>query len=388
VDSTLSSSETLRYARHLVLNEVGPDGQECLKDARVLVVGLGGLGSPAALYLAAAGVGTLGLVEFDTVDLSNLQRQVLHGTSGVGRSKLESAQERLREVNPHVSVEPYPVRLSSRNALDILRRYDVVVDGSDNFPTRYLVNDACVLLGIPYVYGSILRWEGQISLFAVPGGPCYRCLFREPPPPDLVPSCAEAGVFGALPGVVGSYQALEAIKWILGVGDPLRGRLLLLDSLSSTWREVEVRRDPDCPVCGDHPTVTELQDYEAFCGITPSEAPAEAAADDYPASVSPGQLLELLGGDDPPLLVDVRESWEWREGNLANRGARHLPLAELTAAPEALPRSRPLVFVCSVGSRSAGAAQFLRDQGHTRVANLSGGLKAWAREIQPDLTVV
>ncbi len=388
MDSKLSSAEILRYARHLVLPEVGPAGQERLKGARVLVVGAGGLGSPVALYLAAAGVGTLGLVEFDEVDLSNLQRQVLHGTSGVGRPKLDSAIDRLREINPHVSVEPYPVRLTAENALDIFRRYQVVVDGSDNFPTRYLVNDACVLLGIPCVYGSILRWEGQVSLFSTPEGPCYRCLFREPPPPDLVPSCAEAGVFGALPGVIGSFQALEAIKWILGVGDSLAGRLLLFDGLGAAWREVEVRRDPACPVCGDEPTVTALVDYEEFCGLAPEDVVDLRGQGDFPHAVSPGELAEMLQGEAPPLVVDVREVWEWREGNLSDRGALHVPLAELTASLERLPRDRPLVFVCSVGSRSAGAAQFVRDQGFDQAANLTGGLAAWAREVQPGLTVV
>ncbi|HSG50408.1 MAG TPA: molybdopterin-synthase adenylyltransferase MoeB [Longimicrobiales bacterium] len=385
MDSHLSSAETLRYARHLVLPEVGPEGQARLKNARVLVVGAGGLGSPVALYLAAAGVGTLGVVEFDEVDLSNLQRQVLHGTPDLGRPKLESARDRISEINPHVAVEPYPVRLSSENALDILRRYQVVVDGSDNFPTRYLVNDACVLLGIPYVYGSILRWEGQVSLFGAPGGPCYRCLFREPPPPDLVPSCAEAGVFGALPGVVGSMQALEAIKWVLGVGRSLAGRLLLFDGMGASWREVEVRRDPGCPVCGDHPTVTELVDYERFCGLTPEAA--VGAAGGFPIALDPLELRDLLDGPEPPLLVDVREGWEWREGNLADRGAVHLPLGDLPGSLDRLPRARPLVLVCSMGARSAGAAQYLRDQGYARAANLSGGLRAWAREFQPDLPV-
>jgi len=384
-ESPLSSPETLRYARHLVLKEVGPEGQARLREARVLVVGAGGLGSPVALYLAAAGIGTLGVVDFDEVDLSNLQRQILHGTADVGRPKLDSARDRLLEINPHVAVEPYPVRLTSDNALDILRRYQVVVDGSDNFPTRYLLNDACVLLGIPCVYGSILRWEGQVSVFGAPGGPCYRCLFREPPPPELVPSCAEAGVFGALPGVVGSMQALEAIKWVLGVGRSLAGRLVLFDALDATWREVEVRRDPACPVCGDSPTVRELVDYERFCGVTPEAAAASPGG--FPLSMSPRELLALLDGPEPPLLVDVREGWEWREGNLADRGAVHLPLGNLPGSLDRLPRERALVLVCSMGARSAGAAQYLRDRGYPRAANLSGGLRAWSRELQPDLPV-
>ncbi|MDT8341830.1 MAG: molybdopterin-synthase adenylyltransferase MoeB [Longimicrobiales bacterium] len=395
----LTTPETLRYARHLSLKEVGPEGQARLKATRVLVVGAGGLGSPAALYLAAAGVGTLGVVEDDVVELSNLQRQVLHGTAAVGRPKLESARARLRDLNPHVAIEPYPVRLDSGNALDILRRYQVVVDGSDNFPTRYLVNDACVLLGIPYVYGSILRWEGQVSLFALPGGPCYRCLFREPPPPELVPSCAEAGVFGALPGVVGSLQALEAIKHVLGVGRSLAGRLLLYDALEAGWREVAVRRDPLCPVCGDEPTVTGLIDYERFCGTSPAgsgvgrpapttpDAPAGAAEEGFPHSLAPREMRALLRAPDPPLLVDVRESWEWREGNLAALGALHVPFGDLPGSLERIPRDRALVLVCSMGARSAGAARFLRDRGYPRAANLAGGLRAWVREVDPDLVV-
>lgn len=388
-DARLSSEETFRYARHLVLPEVGPAGQLRLGTARVLVVGAGGLGSPVALYLAAAGVGTLGIVEFDEVDRSNLQRQILHGEDDVGRLKVDSAVDRLRAINHHVSVEPYPVRLDSGNALDIVARYDLVVDASDNFPTRYLVNDACVLSSVPCVYGSILRWEGQVSLFGAPEGPCYRCLFREPPPPELVPTCAEAGVFGVLPGVVGSMQALEAIKWLLGAGESLAGRLLLFDGLAARWREVEVRRDPECPVCGDAPSVTELVDYERFCGLTPEETVRrEGSSIGFPTSVDPGELDTLLGRDPAPLLVDVRERWEWDEGNLAERGALHLPLAELGRRLEELPRDRPLVFLCSVGSRSAGAAQFLRDRGHPRAANLRGGLAAWARQVDPSLPVV
>ncbi|MEJ2541729.1 MAG: molybdopterin-synthase adenylyltransferase MoeB [Gemmatimonadota bacterium] len=404
----LGSDEVRRYARHLVLKEVGPEGQRRLRDSRVLVLGAGGLGSPAALYLAAAGVGTLGLVDFDHVDLSNLQRQVLHGTADVGRPKLDSARERIRALNPHTAVEPYPILLDAGNALDILRRYQVVVDGSDNFPTRYLVNDACVQLGVPLVYGSILRWEGQVSLFADgPDGPCYRCLFREPPPADLVPSCAEAGVFGALPGVVGSMQALEAIKHILGVGTSLRGRLLLFDALSAAWREVGIRRDPECPACGEAPTIGDLQmyDYRGFCGL-PNDGPGEADAPGeaveatgeggagqdtgggFPSRLTPEELQDLLAREDPPLLVDVREGWEWAEGNLADQGAIHLPLSELDHAVERLPRDRALVLLCSVGARSAGAAAYLRDRDFPRVANLAGGLVAWARAVDPDLSVV
>ena len=406
-DRPLESDEVRRYARHLVLGEVGPRGQLRLKDARVLVVGAGGLGSPAALYLAAAGIGTLGLIDPDGVDLSNLQRQILHGTPDLGRSKLASAADRIAALNPHVAVEPYPVRLDAENAGDILPRYDVVVDGSDNFPTRYLVNDACVRFGIPLVYGSILRWEGQVSLFADGAdGPCYRCLFREPPPAELVPSCAEAGVFGALPGVVGSMQALEAIKKVLGVGAGLRGRLLLFDALEASWREVRVRRDPDCPACGDTPPLRDLRmvDYEEFCGWpaagpgvpeegsapTGSGGPVGTGTDGggFPSRVGPEELRELLTIPEPPLLVDVREAWEWEQGNLGHLGALHVPLGDLEDALDSLPRDRPLVAVCSMGARSAGAADYLRARGFPRAANLTGGLAAWARTVDPDLLVV
>lgn len=380
----LSHDERRRYARHLVLPHVGEEGQLRLGRARVLVVGAGGLGSPAALYLAAAGVGTLGLVEFDRVELSNLQRQILHGTGDTGRPKIESAADTLREVNPLVRIEPYPVRLSSTNALDILARYDVVVDGSDNFPTRYLVNDACVMLGIPLVYGSILRWEGQVSLFGAPGGPCYRCIFRDPPPPELVATCAEAGVFGALPGVIGSVQAMEAIKMILGAGESLSGRLQLFDALAGRWREVTVPRDPACPVCGDDPTVTELVDYEVFCGLRPEDAVLDAAPR---FSLSPVELRAALSADDPPLLVDVREGWEWEVGNLSSHGAVHIPLAELPGQVASLPRDRSLVFLCSVGARSAGAATLARERGYGDAANLKGGLVEWVREVDPDLVI-
>ena len=395
-DPPLTTDEVRRYARHLVLREVGPDGQRRLRDARILVIGAGGLGSPAALYLAAAGVGTLGLVDFDDVDLSNLQRQILHGTRDLGRSKLASARDRLADLNPHVALEPYPVRLAPGNALDILPRYDVVVDGSDNFPTRYLVNDACVQAGVPLVYGSILRWEGQVSLF-VDGAdaPCYRCLFREPPPAELVPSCAEAGVFGALPGVVGSMQAMEAIKRVLGVGESLAGRLLLFDALEASWREVRIRRDAECPACGDAPTIDRLTlyDYDGFCGLPGSSEDgvgtgATSGATGFPSRLSPAELRSLLEGDQVPLLVDVRERWEWDEGNLEALGAVHLPLTELTASMDRLPRDRPLVALCSMGARSAGVADYLRDRGFPRVANLAGGLAAWAREMDPGLVVV
>ncbi|MBW3535643.1 MAG: molybdopterin-synthase adenylyltransferase MoeB [Gemmatimonadetes bacterium] len=377
----LDPAEMRRYARHLVLPEVGEEGQRRLKAARVLLVGAGGLGSPAALYLAAAGVGRLGIVDHDAVDLTNLQRQILHGTSDVGRSKLDSAVDRLREVNPHVVVDPHPTRLTSADALDVLAPYDVVLDGSDNFPTRYLVNDACVILGKPNVYGSIHRFDGQVSLFGAPDGPCYRCLFREPPPPGLVPSCAEAGVLGVLPGIIGSLQAMEAIKWILGVGEPLVGRLVIFDALDMTWREVRVARNPECPVCAENPTQTGLIDYEIFCGVAPEQD------GDAVGLVGARELASRLASDDPPLVLDVREPWEWAVGSLEGQGALHVPLAELETRLGEVPRDRDVVVVCRAGGRSARAALTLREAGLARVANLRGGLVAWAAEVDPTLPV-
>ncbi len=385
----LERDELYRYARHLALPDVGLEGQQRLKAGSVLCVGAGGLGSPLCLYLAAAGVGTIGIVDFDVVDESNLQRQLLHGTSDVGRSKLESAMDRLRDVNPHVRVEPHAARLSSDNALDILEGYDVVVDGTDNFPTRYLVNDACVLLGKPNVYGSVFRWEGQVSVFSTPEGPCYRCLFREPPPPGLVPNCAEGGVLGALPGIIGAAQAMETIKLLLGVGRTLEGRLAIFDALEMTWREVALRRNPACPVCGDDPTVTELIDYEVFCGVKASGAPlGESAAEGDVSEVDASELRERLEGDAPPYLVDVREPWEWAVSNLADRGARLIPLDELAVRLEEIPDDRPVVTYCRSGARSARAARRLVDAGRHDVASLTGGIEAWARAHDPDLKVV
>jgi adenylyltransferase/sulfurtransferase len=338
----LARGELLRYARHIALPEVGFEGQKRLKAARVLCVGAGGLGSPLSLYLAAAGVGTIGLVDFDTVDESNLQRQLLHGTRDVGRSKLDSARDRLADVNPHVQVVLHDVRLSSENALGILDAYDVVVDGTDNFPTRYLVNDACVLLGRPNVYGSVFRWEGQLSVFSTPGGPCYRCLFREPPPPGLVPNCAGGGVLGVLPGIIGSAQAMETIKLILGVGTTLAGRLLLFDALDMTWREVALRRNPACPVCGDTPTQTELIDYEVFCGTAPVASGGGGEGADV-TEVDAGTLAEQLASPTPPFLLDVREPWEWAVSNLGERGARLIPLGELDERLGEVPVERAIV---------------------------------------------
>lgn len=381
----LTRPELLRYARHLALPQVGREGQRKLKAARVLCVGAGGLGSPLALYLAAAGVGTLGMVDFDVVDATNLQRQILHGTGDVGRSKLDSAAERLADTNPHVEVVRHETRLTSRNALDILAGYDVVVDGTDNFPTRYLVNDACVLLRKPNVYGSIFRWEGQVSVFATAGGPCYRCLFREPPPPGLVPNCAEGGVMGVLPGVIGSLQAMETLKLLLGVGESLVGRLLIFDGLDMSWREVALRRNSDCPVCGDHPTQTGLIDYEVFCGVAPA-ADSAAEGGSVP-ELDPSEVMRRLETDRPPFLLDVREDWEWEIGNLERLGGRLIPLGGLLQRTGDIPGDRPVVVVCRSGQRSLTAARQLLDRGFAEVYNLRGGLQAWARDVDPGVTV-
>ncbi len=379
----------VRYARHLVLPEVGVVGQERLKAARVLVVGAGGLGSPVALYLAAAGVGTLGLVDFDEVDATNLQRQILHGTSDVGRPKLDSARDRLSDINPHVELVLHAVRLTSDNALEIIENYDMVVDGTDNFPTRYLVNDACVLLGKPNIYGSVFRWEGQVSVFAVHGGPCYRCLFREPPAPGLVPDCAEGGVLGVLPGVVGSLQALETIKLILGKGESLAGRLLIFDALDLSWREMALSRNPECPICGDEPTQTGLIDYEDFCGLPSGDAPgaAETAmAPDEISEIDPSELAERLATADPPFLLDVREPYEWEIANLAQGGAVLIPLGEVQDRLDEIPTDREVVVYCRSGQRSATAVRTLLASGLPRVHNLRGGVLAWADDIDPSLT--
>jgi molybdopterin/thiamine biosynthesis adenylyltransferase/rhodanese-related sulfurtransferase len=373
--SDLAHEELLRYSRHLVLPGVGPTGQARLKDARVLVIGAGGLGSPAALYLAAAGVGTVGLVDFDAVDLSNLQRQVLHGTHAVGRPKLTSATERLKDLNPHVHVEAFSTRLDASNALDILRDFDVVLDGSDNFPTRYLVNDACVLLDKPDVYGAIFRFDGQASVFHAARGPCYRCLYPEPPPPDLVPSCAEGGVLGVLPGIVGSIQALEAIKLVLGAGTPLVGRLLLFDGLRLAFRELALRKDPACPVCGERPTVRELIDYEAFCGV--------GAAAEGDAELTVRELAARRARGQGPLVVDVREPFELEICRL--EGATHIPLGELPARLAELDARREIVTVCHSGVRSLRAREVLQAAGFAQVRSLRGGLDAWAVEIDPTM---
>ena len=370
----LDPNELIRYARHLTLPEVGVGGQERLRTARVLLVGAGGLGSPAALYLAAAGVGTLGIIDGDRVDLTNLQRQVLHGTEAVGRLKTESATRRLADLNPGVAVEAHSELLTSANALELFQRYDLIVDGSDNFPTRYLVNDAAVLTRRPYVYGSIFRFDGQVSLFGAPGGPCYRCLFAEPPAPELVPSCAEAGVLGVLPGIVGTMQALEAIKWILGIGESLAGRLLLFDGLRLTTRELRVHRDPACAVCGDHPTISAPIDYVAFCGTT--------AVHDEETEVSPEALQAALQTPEPPQVVDVRDPWEWDVVQIA--GSRLIPLSRLGDSLSHLDPRREIVTVCHRGVRSMTARRLLRGAGFGRVKSLAGGIDAWAARVDTE----
>jgi sulfur-carrier protein adenylyltransferase/sulfurtransferase len=371
----LSHDELIRYSRHLILPEMGLAGQERLKAARVLVVGAGGLGSPAALYLAAAGVGTLGLIDFDVVDRSNLQRQVVHGTAAVGTSKLASARARLADLNPHVRVETIEARLTAANALEHLRGWDVVLDGSDNFPTRYLVNDACVLLGLPTVYGAVLRFEGQVSVFDARRGPCYRCLYREPPPPELVPSCAEGGVVGVVPGVIGSLQALEAIKLVTGIGTPLIGRLLLFDGMRLQFREIALTKDPECAVCGPYPTVTGLIDYEVFCGVgAPPTANGEISATDAAAA---------RGRERSVVLLDVREPFEWDIVHVD--GARHVPLRDLPARLRELDGHAEVLVYCHHGTRSRQAVELLKAAGFSKARSVRGGIDAWATEVDPRL---
>ena len=377
---TLTNEELERYGRHLTLPGVGLEGQAKLKAARVAVVGAGGLGSPVSLYLAAAGVGTIGLIEFDVVDASNLQRQILYAASDVGRSKLEAATERLRALNQHVTIVPHGARLTSQNALEVLAAYDVVVDGTDNFPTRYLLNDACALLGMPFVYGSIFRFEGQISVFDPARGGCYRCLFREPPPPGLVPSCAEAGVFGVLPGIVGSVQALEAIKLILGIGETLVGRLLLFDALALTWREMKLRANPKCPAGGENRTITHLIDYEEFCGMTENQQPERRVG-----AIDALGLKERLDRGDDITIIDVREPFEWEIGNLAPQGARLIPMKQVLDRLDEIDPAADIVVHCRSGSRSRKVAEALIERGYTRVANLEGGILGWAEHVDPSI---
>jgi adenylyltransferase/sulfurtransferase len=379
----LTRAELLRYSRHIALNEIGVAGQQKLKQGSALVVGAGGLGSPVSLYLAAAGVGRIGVVDFDTIDASNLQRQVLYGTADVGRNKVAVATQRLRDLNPEVDVVAYDTRLTSDNALAVLRDYDVVIDGTDNFPTRYLVNDACVLLGKPYVYGSILRFDGQVSVFDATRGPCYRCLFKEPPPPGLVPNCAEGGVLGALPGIIGSLQALEAIKLISGAGESLIGRLLLFDGLSMNWRELRLKKNPECVVCGAQPSITGLIDYDEFCGISHGEIMQSEAQQSTEISVM--ELKARLDRGEQPMLLDVREPFEWNIANLGIYGAKMIPLKQLVQRTSELAASSEIVVYCRSGNRSARAADYLRGAGFGNVLNLHGGILAWAREVDPSL---
>jgi adenylyltransferase/sulfurtransferase len=375
--ASLTNDEVLRYSRHLIMPEVGMDGQLKLKAARVLCIGAGGLGSPLALYLGAAGVGTLGVVDFDVVDFTNLQRQIIHTTADVGRKKLDSAADKLKAINPNVNIIPFETRLSSANALDLFRQFDIVVDGTDNFPTRYLVNDACVLTGKPNVYGSIFRFEGQVSVFATEQGPCYRCLYPEPPPPGLVPSCAEGGVLGILPGLVGVMQATEAIKLILGKGDPLIGRLLLVDSLAMKFRELKLRKNPDCPACGKR-TIKELIDYNEFCGIRGEEKPVETQV----PTISVEELKRRQDAGDDLFVLDVREPHEYQ---ICNLNGYLIPLNDLPKRVNELDSSREIVAHCRSGMRSAKAVEFLRQAGFTKVKNLTGGILAWAEKIDPKM---
>jgi adenylyltransferase/sulfurtransferase len=374
-DVRLSREEIRRYGRHLILPEVGLEGQMKLKAASVLLVGAGGLGSPLALYLAAAGIGRIGIVDFDVVDESNLQRQVLHSTTDVGRPKLDSARDRIHSINPNVEVELFNTHLNSANALGILGGFDLVADGTDNFPTRYLVNDACVLLKKPNVYGSIFRFEGQVSVFSAPGGPCYRCLYADPPPPGLVPSCAEGGVLGVLPGIIGTIQAAETVKLILGIGEPLIGRLLLFDALTMKTRELKLRRNPDCAICGDHASITELIDYELFCGIAPAAGP-----EDDENAISAAALKAKLDRGESVFLLDVREP---REYEIANLGGHLIPLNDLPRRVHELDSSQDTVVYCHSGMRSGQAVQFLKQLGFRKVKNLLGGIEAWAESIDP-----
>jgi adenylyltransferase/sulfurtransferase len=379
----LNADEIKRYSRHLIMPEVGVDGQKKLKAGSVLCIGAGGLGSPAAMYLAAAGVGRIGIVDFDVVDFSNLQRQLLHGTSDVGRSKLASAKDRLRDLNPHIEIDTYETMVTSDNALDLFKPYDVILDGTDNFPTRYLVNDACVLAGNkPNAYGSIFRFEGQASVFATKEGPCYRCLYPEPPPPGLVPSCAEGGVLGVLPGIIGVIQATEAIKLILGVGEPLIGRFLIYDALKMRFRELKLRKDPDCPVCGTHPTVTKLIDYEQFCGIRPepAAAPQTGAAVNVWETTSVDLKKRVDAGDDV-FILDVREPNEYQICRIP--GSVLIPLGELPRRYAELPNDKDIVAHCKMGARSAKAQEFLQSVGFKRVKNLKGGILDWIDKVDP-----
>ena len=375
----LSKDEILRYSRHLIMPEVGMEGQLKLKAAKVALIGTGGLGAPLGMYLAAAGIGRIGLVDFDVVDFTNLQRQVIHGTKDVGKKKLDSAAETMLDINPYVEIDRHETALTSENALDILKDYDIVVDGTDNFPTRYLVNDACVLLKKPNVYGSIFRFEGQATIFAYPGGPCYRCLYPEPPPPGLVPSCAEGGVLGILPGTVGLIQATETVKLILGIGEPLIGRLVLYDALAMRFRELKLRRNPECPVCGDHPTITKLIDYQEFCGIpnqTHEEKPMEG-------DIEPTEVKAKLDRGDRFVLIDVREPHEYQICNIPE--AKLIPLGDLPKRVNELNSADEIIAHCKSGVRSGKAVDFLKQAGFKKVRNMKGGILAWSDKVDPSV---
>ena len=376
--AALDNDEILRYSRHLIMPEVGMEGQQKLKAARVLCIGAGGLGSPLALYLGAAGVGTLGIVDFDVVDYTNLQRQIIHSTADVGRKKLDSAAESLKAINPYLNIKKFDTRLSSENALEIFKDFDIIADGTDNFPTRYLVNDACVLTGKPNVYGSIFRFEGQASIFATEEGPCYRCLYPEPPPPGLVPSCAEGGVLGILPGLVGVIQATETIKLILGKGTPLIGRLLLVDALDMKFRELRLRKNPDCPACGTHRTITKLIDYNEFCGIRGEENEVDVSVPEMQVE----ELKQKLDAGEDIFVLDVREPHEYQ---ICNIGGHLIPLGDLPKRVNELDSSREIVAHCRSGMRSAKAVDFLKKAGFKKVRNLAGGILAWADRVDPKM---
>jgi molybdopterin/thiamine biosynthesis adenylyltransferase/rhodanese-related sulfurtransferase len=375
-ESALTRDELIRYSRHILLPQMGELGQRTLKQSRVLLIGAGGLGSPVALYLAAAGVGTIGLVDFDVVDLSNLQRQIVHGSATIGRRKIDSARDRLLDVNPHISVDVYDARLTSANALEIAKGYDLIIDGTDNFATRYLVNDTSVLLGIPNIYGSVYRFEGQASVFGAPDGPCYRCLFRDPPPPDLVPSCAEGGVLGVVPGLVGTIQATEAIKMLLGLGDTLVGKLLTIDVMTMAFRTLSIRKDPECPACGTH-EITELIDYDEYCAGISAHSPGQVQ------EIQPAQLAERLENGEKLQIIDVREPHEWAMGHIP--GARHVPLGAIAEEIPRLDKRREIILYCKVGGRSLRAARQLADAGVTDVRNLTGGILRWIDEVDPTM---
>ena len=379
-DVQFSNEEILRYGRHMIMPEVGVEGQKRLKAARVLLIGTGGLGSPLGMYLAAAGVGTLGLVDCDVVDYSNLQRQIVHGTKDVGRSKLDSAHDRIKDINPHTILELHNTLLSSENALELVKQHDLVIDGTDNFPTRYLVNDACVLAGKPNVYGSIFRFEGQASVFWAEHGPCYRCLYPEPPPPGMVPSCAEGGVLGVLPGIIGCIQATEAVKLLLGIGDSMVGRLLVFDALRMRFRELKLRKDPECPICGENPTVTELIDYVEFCGL-PGHQDAPAAT--TIVEITPAELNARFQTGDRPYLLDVRNPEEWSITHL--EGASLIPLPDLDRRYTELPLDSEIVVYCRSGGRSAKAVEFLQGKGYRNLKNLTGGTLRWSDDVDPSV---